>query len=242
MDASALLKAQGWRGKGFSLHPTDNSIGLAKPLLMKRNADGRGVGQKPHHTSDQWWLHAFDEKLKGLDTSKMGTVTQSVKQGRLDVVVATGKKGKYTGASGLYASFVSGGLLVGTEIVEQASTTDTTPVSSSGDDSSSSSGLKKKKRSSSSSSREGETKAERRVRREARRLRKAHKAAKKAAAEARLQKERRKLERATRKEAKSARRVATVETKEERRARKAERRARKEARRKRRGGEESPAG
>lgn len=113
MDASALLKSQGWRGTGFSLHPTDNAIGLSRPLLISRNTDGRGVGQKPHHTSDQWWLHAFDQKLKGLDTSKKGAVTQAVTQGKLDVVSAGKPGGKYTGSAGLYASFVRGETMVG---------------------------------------------------------------------------------------------------------------------------------
>ena len=233
MDASALLRAQGWRGKGFSLHPSDNSIGLAKPLLISRNTDGRGIGQKPHVTSDQWWLHAFDQKLKGLDTSKKGAVTQSVTKGQLDVVVATGKSGKYMGVSGLYSSFVSGGLLEGTNMKPEASeagtSTDATPASSSSEGEGSMSAASGNKKSR-KSSREGETRAERRMRREARRIRKAEKATKKAAAEKGGKK--RSAERVAKKEAKRARRGA--ETKDERRARKIERRARKEAKRSRR--------
>lgn len=223
MDASALLKSQGWRGKGFSLHPTNNNIGLSKPILVSRNTDGRGIGQKPHVTSDTWWLDAFDQKLKGLDTSKKGTVTQSVAKGKLDVIVATGKPGKYTGASGLYASFVSGGMLEGTLNITSSgesttSTTDTTPVSSSSeDDDSSGSGTRKKPKKE---SREGETKQERKMRRAARRLRKAEKAATKEAKQA------------AKKEAKEA--LKATETKEERRARRIARRARKEAKRSKR--------
>lgn len=232
MDASALLKAQGWRGKGFSLHPNDNSIGLAKPLLISRNTDGRGIGQKPHVTSDQWWLHAFDQKLKGLDTSKKGAVTQSVTKGQLDVVVATGKTGKYMGVSGLYSSFVSGGLLEGTKSEEEPPSSDATPVSSSSEGES---GNKKSRKSS----REGETRAERKMRREARRLRKAQKATKKAAAE--KVGEKRSAEKIAKKEAKRAARKG-VETKEDRRARKIERRARKEAKRSRRVEAPTPKG
>jgi nucleolar protein TMA23 len=210
MDAAALLKSQGWRGKGFSLHPNDNSIGLAKPLLISRNTDGRGIGQKTHYTSDQWWLHAFDQKLKGLDTSKKGQVVQSVTQGKLDVIASAQPNGKYTGASGLYASFVRGGLLEGTIGYKSGAgeSTDATPATS--DDGEGSTSRKERRE---------ETKAERQARRAARRLRKEEKAARKAA------------EKTTRKELKKR----ATETKEERRARRAERRARKEEKRRKRG-------
>lgn len=119
MNAQALLKSQGWRGKGHSLHPTDNSIGLKNPLLISRNTDGRGIGTKTHYTSDQWWLDAFDQKLKGLDTSKQGKVTQTISTGKLDVVASGVAQGKYTGAKGLYACFVRGGLLDGSKGLEE---------------------------------------------------------------------------------------------------------------------------
>lgn len=206
MDAAALLKSQGWRGRGFSLHPTNNDIGLAKPLLISRNTDGRGVGQKKHYTSDQWWLNAFDEKLKGLDTSKKGAVVQSVAQGKLDLVAKCGGNGKY---AGLYTSFVRGETMQGTMTPDTAEElTDATPESD---------------------NREGprrETKEVKQARRAARALRKAEKATKKAAgAEAR----RKFAERAAAKDSKRERRAN--ETNDERRARKAERRARKEAKR-----------
>ncbi|KAK3310243.1 uncharacterized protein B0T15DRAFT_30763 [Chaetomium strumarium] len=212
MDAAALLKSQGWRGKGFSLHPNDNSIGLAKPLLISRNTDGRGIGQKTHYTSDQWWLHAFDQKLKGLDTSKKGQVVQSVTQGKLDVIASAQPNGKYTGASGLYTSFVRGGLLEGTIGYKSGAgeSTDATPATS---DDGEGSSLRKERRE--------EIKAERQARRAARRLRKEEKATRKA------------VEKAAKRELKKARRA--TETKEERRARRAERRARKEAKRRKRG-------
>ncbi|KAK4032630.1 hypothetical protein C8A01DRAFT_50618 [Parachaetomium inaequale] len=212
-----------WRGKGFSLHPTNNTIGLAKPLLISRNTDGRGIGQKQHYTSDQWWLHAFDQKLKGLDTSKKGAVVQSVTQGKLDVIASGQQNGKYTGASGLYASFVRGGMLEGTmEVVEivAGESTDATPATS--DDSEGSVSRREKR---------GETKAERQARRAARRLRKANKAARKAVEARAAQKAVRK---AAKKQLKSERKA--TETKEERRARRAERRARKEAKRRKREG------
>ncbi|KAK4157745.1 hypothetical protein C8A00DRAFT_29282 [Chaetomidium leptoderma] len=233
MDAAALLKAQGWRGKGFSLHPTDSQIGLSKPLLLSRNTDGRGVGQKPHYTSDQWWLHAFDQKLKGLDTtSKKGAVVQSVTRGKLDAIASSQPNGKYTGASGLYASFVRGGLLDGTvEFEEEAAATATPATSEDGQgpssSSSSSSVLRRRRREE----RRGESRAERQARKLARRLRKSDKAAKRAA-EAEVA--RKAVKRAAKKELKKQ--TKANETKGERRARREERRARKEAKRRKREG------
>jgi len=217
MDAAALLKSQGWRGKGFSLHPTNNNVGLAKPLLIKRNTDGRGVGQKPHHTSDQWWLHAFDEKLKGLDTSVNGVV-QSVTRGKLDAVAKCSGNLKYTG---LYTSFIRGETMKGTITPDSADeeSTDATPQSE---------------------DRElprihGETKEERRARRAAKRLKRDEKAARKAVEAKAARKEK-----VAKKEAKQRRK--TAETRDERRARQAERRARKEARRKRDAAERNAGG
>lgn len=228
MDAAALLKSQGWRGKGFSLHPTNNTIGLSKPLLISRNTDGRGIGQKAHYTSDQWWLHAFDQKLKGLDTSKKGTVVQSVTQGKLDVIASSQPNGKYTGVSGLYASFVRGGMLEGTMTDDLAESTDATPVTSSEEsDGSTSRRMGMGRGRSSREEKRGESKAERHARRAARRAHKAEKAAKTA---------RKAIEKASKKAAKKELKKATRanETKEERRARRAERRARKEVKRRRR--------
>ncbi|RDA89098.1 hypothetical protein CP532_2257 [Ophiocordyceps camponoti-leonardi (nom. inval.)] len=109
MNAHALLSAQGWRGKGHSLHKTDDSIGLAKPLLLPKKDGKCGIGSSQHFTSDQWWMNAFDEQLKGLDTSKEGRVTQTVTTGKLNSI-DKGSLGKYY----LYTSFVRGGLLEGT--------------------------------------------------------------------------------------------------------------------------------
>ncbi|KAK3336764.1 hypothetical protein B0T19DRAFT_396475 [Cercophora scortea] len=228
MDASALLKSQGWRGKGFSLHPTDSTIGLAKPLMLSRNTDGRGIGQKAHYTSDQWWLDAFDQKLKGLDTTKKGLVTQSTTTGKLDVIASGQPNGKYSGAKGLYSSFVRGEPLVGTvdrlltDIPGETSSTDATPVPSS------------------RVSREGETKEERQARRIARRrIRKAEKMARKTA-KARLK--RKAAEKKKAKEKAKKARLAGGETKEERRARRAERRARRAERRERKEAKRRKAG
>ncbi|KAJ9143929.1 hypothetical protein NKR19_g6669 [Coniochaeta hoffmannii] len=215
MNASALLKSQGWRGKGHTLHATDNSIGLANPLLLSRNTDGKGLGANKTFT-DQWWLAAFDEKLKGLDVSKKGVVQQTVTTGALNSVRGGGG-GKY---AGLYASFVRGGLMEGTlegeESSSSSSSTDATPVS---EDRESVPGLR-----GGVVKRKGD-KEERRRRREAKAERKMARAKKAAEKEER---------RRRRKEMKSPGIPKEQETKEERRARRIERRARKEARRKRR--------
>ena len=212
MDAAAYLKAKGWRGKGHALHVDK---GLATPLLLSRNTDGRGVG---HRTNDQWWLHAFDEKLKGLDTSKKGSVTQTVVAGKLDAVSTA--KGKY---SGLYSTFVSGGMMAGTMTPDTGDeATDATPASP---DREMVPGLKHGVKI--------ETKQERRARKEAKRARKVARADRRST---RTQEKRDAAEKvakkAGKKEAKEAAKMG--ETKEQRAARKTERRARKEARRKRR--------
>jgi nucleolar protein TMA23 len=202
MDAAALLKSQGWRGKGFSLHPSNNEIGLSKPLLISRNKENRGVGQKPHYTSDQWWLDAFDQKLKGLDTSGGKGVVQSVIAGKLDVVAKCKGNGKYTG---LYASFVRGETLEGTLSPEGTAT----PASS---------------------GEEGGTKEERKARRARRRLEKEErlrreakevKARRKAEERAAKKEKREVVEKGETKEERRARRA-------ERRARKEARRKRRE--------------
>ncbi len=63
---AASLSSQGWRGHGHTLHATDDSTGLARPLLLARKDNRLGIGSKEHGaTSDQWWLNAFDQQLKG---------------------------------------------------------------------------------------------------------------------------------------------------------------------------------
>jgi len=156
MNAGAVLKAHGWRGHGHTLHATSDSTGLAKPLLLPRKDNKLGVG-KMHATTDQWWLSAFDQQLQGLDTSKKGVVVQTVTHGRLNAVAAGGG-GKYQGVSGLYATFVKGGMLEGT--ITPGESTDTNE--------------EKQKHVP-------ETKEERRARREAKRLRKADRAARRRA-------------------------------------------------------------
>ncbi|KAG7114561.1 hypothetical protein HYQ45_016553 [Verticillium longisporum] len=114
MDAHALLTSQGWRGAGHSLHATSDAIGLSKPLLLNRRDGNKGIGQKAHYTSDQWWMNAFDEQLQGLSTT-------TGKDGKLGVVQAVQNGGRIggveKGAGGrwkLGGCFVKGGFLEGT--------------------------------------------------------------------------------------------------------------------------------
>lgn len=168
MDAHALLKSQGWRGSGHSLHKSDDSIGLAKPILTSRKNNTLGIGRKNHVTSDQWWLNALDEQLKGLDTSSKTSIVQTKQNTKLEGLLTSGA-GKYTGANALYAHFVSGGLLQGTLQTEgHDESTDATPEAEVP------APVKK------------ETKEEKRARREERRRRKAKKLATESAAAAEI--------------------------------------------------------
>ncbi|GJN70463.1 hypothetical protein PCL_10319 [Purpureocillium lilacinum] len=203
MDARALLTSQGWRGTGHSLHKTDDAIGLSKPLLLSRKDDTRGLGTKQHFTSDQWWMNAFDEQLKGLDTTKDGKVRQTVTTGKLNAI-EKGSLGRWY----LYTSFVKGGFLEGTvhneEDKDSSSSTDSddaTPPKTDDPDP------------------RKETKEERRARKEAKRKRKEERAKAKAA-------------RRERKAAKASRSASSSDADEEKRRRRAKkeekRRKRKE--------------
>ncbi|KAE9581002.1 hypothetical protein CGMCC3_g2958 [Colletotrichum fructicola] len=213
MDAHALLSRQGWRGKGHSLHATDDAIGLAKPLLLNRKDNTKGLGQKAHFTSDTWWMNAFDEQLQGLDTSKKGQVTQTVTQGRLNQIEKV-SGGKWM----LYASFVRGGFLDGTIKGPEEDSGTSTPESEETSGDSEDGGVKLSR-----GKERGETKEQKRARKAARRARK----------EAR---EARRKERALKKAKKSKvvekadKGQAREESKEERKARRKAKKAKREAR------------
>lgn len=222
MDAHALLTSQGWRGSGHSLHKTDDSIGLARPILVSRKNNSLGIGRKNHVTSDQWWLNAFDEQLKSLDTSNKTSIVQTkTNTTKLEGLLTHGA-GKYTGANALYACFVSGGLLKGTLQTEEDESTDATPEAEV---------VPVRK--------ETKTKEERRARREAKRQRKAAKLAKETAAASKGTKSTKSKDRVKdklkSKKDKKSRKSTTGETKEERRERKEAKRkekAKKEKRKK----------
>lgn len=212
MDAHALLTAQGWRGHGHSLHSKDDKIGLSKPLLISRKDNTKGLGVSQHFNPDQWWLNAFDEQLKGLETTKGGGkdgagpgVRQTISKGKLNTV-APGSLGKYS----VYTSFVSGGFLEGTvDLIK-----------------------KQQQEEASSDKKSKETKEERRARKEAKRQRKADRAVRRAArAERRTAKVERRRVKAEAKAAKAASKKsksAVDEEKRRRRAKKEEKRRKKD--------------
>ncbi|RYP12852.1 hypothetical protein DL767_011077 [Monosporascus sp. MG133] len=208
MNAHALLTAQGWRGTGHSLHPTSDGNGLTHHILIKRNNDGSGLGSKKDHKAEAWWLNAFDQALKGIDTAG-GTMKQTLRGGTLEKITSKGAA-KYTGSRGLYNSFVRGGVLQGTVDVSAALPTppDSGVASPAGEE---------------EEEEVKETKEERRARREAKRSRKEQKGKEKEA-------RRRAAEKVEKKKAKKAERTAG-ETKEERHTRRDARRRRKEEKR-----------
>ncbi|EFW99431.1 hypothetical protein CMQ_7799 [Grosmannia clavigera kw1407] len=121
MDAHGLLRSQGWRGLGYTLHATDDNVGLARPLLLSRKDDRLGLGSQSVHSqaaaTNQWWLDAFDQQLKGLTAGKAAPANtpNATAVTRLELLSAGGRgSNKYRGAYGLYASFVRGGLIEGT--------------------------------------------------------------------------------------------------------------------------------
>ncbi|KAG9256048.1 uncharacterized protein F5Z01DRAFT_650902 [Emericellopsis atlantica] len=185
MNAHALLSAQGWRGHGHSLHKTSDLIGLSKPLLLNRKDNTKGLGTSSHFNADQWWLNAFDEQLKGLETSKKGQVKQMVTTGKLNTV-DVGGLGKYS----VYNSFVKGGFLDGTVDLLKKQAEDSTD-----DDS-------KTKRK--------ETKEERRKRKEEKRQRKEQRAVRREARHAQraVRKEARRRMKEIRRQARQEKRAA----------------------------------
>ncbi|CVK84246.1 uncharacterized protein FMAN_01358 [Fusarium mangiferae] len=207
MDAHALLSSQGWRGTGHSLHKTDDSIGLAKPLLLNRKDNTRGLGQKQHFTSDQWWMNAFDEQLKGIDTSKEGKVVQTVTTGKLNALEKN--LGKYS----VYTTFVRGGFLEGTidKLTINESSTESSETESSDQQEGDKSNKDKPRK---------ETKEEKKVRKEAKRKRKEARAARRAEKAAR-----RELKSKSKKSSKSSAESSDAdEEKKRRRAKKEEKR------------------
>ncbi|KAI0431543.1 hypothetical protein F5Y09DRAFT_186691 [Xylaria sp. FL1042] len=223
MNAHALLTAQGWRGTGHSLHPTSDSNGLTHHILIKRNQDGSGLGSKKDHKQEAWWLNAFDQALKGIDM-KSGTMKQTLKGGALEKITARNAATKYTGARGLYTSFVRGGVMEGS-VNDPAASLPTPPDSGAGTPLATEPEARIEKHG-----KREETKEERRVRRESKRLRKAEK-------EAQREAQRRAAEKVEKKKVKKAERqvikegVKASETREERRARRDARRKRKEEKR-----------
>ncbi|KAI0200870.1 hypothetical protein F4808DRAFT_426954 [Astrocystis sublimbata] len=223
MNAHALLTAQGWRGTGHSLHPTDDRHGLTHHILIKRNQDGSGLGSKKDHKQEAWWLNAFDQALKGIDV-KSGTMKQTLRGGALEKITARNTATKYTGTRGLYTSFVRGGVMAGSAN-DPAASLPTPPDSGAGTPIGQELETTRK-----GEGKAEETKEERRARRAAKKLKKIEK-------EAQMEAQRRAAQKVEKKRAKKAERQAAKEklkageTKEERRTRRDLRRKRKAGKR-----------
>lgn len=117
MNAAAYLTNQGWRGDGHALHHSGR--GITKPLRVSQKANVLGVGKKQHDAhADQWWARAFDDTLKGLNTTKNEATgkTEGVAFGSgAQALQMMGTRGaKWVGQSGLYSNFVRGESLSGT--------------------------------------------------------------------------------------------------------------------------------
>jgi hypothetical protein len=100
MDASAILRKQGWQGTGHSLDTTGR--GIKRPLLISHKQDQLGLGTKKaaHKADDQWWMRAFDESLANIGSGKESTLSQVRTKG--------------INRGGLYGFFVKGEGLAGT--------------------------------------------------------------------------------------------------------------------------------
>lgn len=122
MDAAAYLTNQGWRGDGHALHHSGR--GITKPIYISQKANVLGVGKKQHDAhADQWWARAFDDTLKGLNTTNNDATgkTEGIAFGSgaqaLQMVGIGGAK--WVGQGGLYSNFVRGGSLSGTLTPEE---------------------------------------------------------------------------------------------------------------------------
>ena len=122
MDTAAYLTNQGWRGNGHALHHSGR--GITKPIHISQKTNVLGVGKKQHDAhADQWWARAFDDTLKGLNTTKNeetgkteGIILGSGAQA-LQMVGIGGAK--WVGQGGLYSNFVRGKGLSGTLRAEE---------------------------------------------------------------------------------------------------------------------------
>ncbi|KFH45511.1 hypothetical protein ACRE_036900 [Hapsidospora chrysogenum ATCC 11550] len=232
MNAHAILSAQGWRGHGHSLHKTNDGIGLSKPLLISRKDNTKGLGTAQHFNADQWWLTAFDEQLKGLETSKKGGLKQTVTKGKLNTIEA-GTLGKYS----VYTSFVSGGFLDGTVDLLKKQWEGSTSGSTSEDDESDKDAKSKDK--TKKKEKRTETKEERRARKEAKRNRREKKATRRAEKE--LRREARRARRERKKTKANGTMTSSSDSSDAANEEKCRRRAKKEEKRRKRKLEETAA-
>ena len=128
MDTAAYLTNLGWRGKGHALHHSGR--GIIKPVHISNKANVLGVGKKQHDAhADQWWARAFDDTLKGLNTTKDKTTrkTEVISVGcgvqALQMVGIGGAK--WIGQRNLYSNFVKGESLNGTLLADEKESSET---------------------------------------------------------------------------------------------------------------------
>ena len=122
MDTVAYLNRQGWRGNGHALHHSGR--GITKPIQISQKTNVYGIGKKKHDAhADQWWARAFDETLKGLNTTndnatgKIEGISLGAGAQALQMVGRAGAR--WVGQSGLYSNFVRGESLSGTLTPEE---------------------------------------------------------------------------------------------------------------------------
>ena len=133
MDPEAYLTNQGWRGHGHPLHYSGR--GIIKPLHLSQKANIFGVGKKQHDAhADQWWARAFDDTLKGLNTSNteatgkiervlVGSIAQTLP------CVGIGEAKSMGSVGNLYSNFVRGESLSGTLMSDEKGHPETQPQS-----------------------------------------------------------------------------------------------------------------
>ena len=84
---------------------------------MSQKANVLGVGKKQHDVhADQWWARAFDDTLKGLNTTKNEATgkTEGIAFGAGAQALQLLGGAKWVGQGGLYGNFVRGESLDGT--------------------------------------------------------------------------------------------------------------------------------
>lgn len=128
MDAAAYLTNLGWRGNGHALHHSGR--GITKPVHISQKANVLGVGKKQHDAhADQWWARAFDDTLKGLNTTmdkttrKTEAVPVASSTQALQMVGIGGAK--WIEQRNLYSNFVKGGSLKGTLLGDEKERSET---------------------------------------------------------------------------------------------------------------------
>ncbi|TGZ85390.1 hypothetical protein EX30DRAFT_337754 [Ascodesmis nigricans] len=174
-----------------------------KPILVAHKKDTLGLGKQLHST-EQWWLNAFDSQLKSLDVStSTATGEITVEQTQTNNPLAMSIKSRY------YIQFVRGGLLRG-ELEEKVEDSEATATPGGTDDE-----LKVKR-----------SKEEKKAKKEQRKKRKASRDSEISSKDKKKEKKRKSKEKARnetdgeKKRKKRKTKTGDAETKEERRERK----------------------